>query len=98
MFIQFFYTLRDRGVPVTPTAYLRLQRALSMGLVTSLDDFYTVARALLVKSERYFDLYDQVFLHHFRGVELKDPETHELTDIVAIVAAWSMGVPPPSGR
>jgi len=89
MFIQFFYTLRDRGVPVTPTAYLRLQRALSMGLVTSLDDFYTVARALLVKSERYFDLYDQVFLHHFRGVELKDPETHELTDIAkALLEEW----------
>ena len=73
MFIQFFYTLRDRGVPVTPTSFfLRLQRALSLGLVTSLDDFYTVARSLLVKSERYFDLYDKVFLHTW-GVELKDP-------------------------
>lgn len=89
MFIQFFYTLRDRGVPVTPTSYLRLQKALSMGLVTSLEDFYTVARALLVKSERHFDLYDQVFLHHFRGVELKDPETHELTDIAkALLEEW----------
>jgi len=27
-----------------------------------------------------------------------DAVAHELTDIVAIVAAWSMGVPPPSGR
>ncbi|MGE5843308.1 MAG: vWA domain-containing protein [Syntrophaceae bacterium] len=89
MFIQFFYTLRDRGVPVTPTSFLHLQRALSLGLVTSLDDFYTVARSLLVKSERYFDLYDQVFLHHFRGVELKDPETHELTDIAkALLQEW----------
>ncbi|HEX7504354.1 MAG TPA: hypothetical protein VF336_03715, partial [Syntrophales bacterium] len=59
------------------------------GLVTSLDDFYTVARSLLVKSERYFDLYDQVFLHHFRGVELKDPDTHELTDIAkALLQEW----------
>ncbi len=89
MFIQFFYTLRDHGVPVTPTSFLRLQKALSLGLVTSLDDFYTVARSLLVKSERYFDLYDQVFLHHFRGVELKDPDTHELTDIAkALLQEW----------
>ena len=74
---------------MTPTSYLRLQKALSMGLVTSLEDFYTVARSLLVKSERYFDLYDQVFLHHFRGVELKDPETHELTDIAkALLEEW----------
>jgi uncharacterized protein with von Willebrand factor type A (vWA) domain len=32
-----------------------------------LDDFYTAARAILVKSERYFDLFDQVFAHHFEG-------------------------------
>jgi uncharacterized protein len=89
VFVQFFYTLRDRGVPVTPTSFLRLQKALSLGLVTSLDDFYTVSRSLLVKSERYFDLYDQVFLHHFRGVELKDPETQELTDIAkALLQEW----------
>jgi uncharacterized protein with von Willebrand factor type A (vWA) domain len=89
MFVQFFYILRDRGVPVTPTSFLRLQKALNLGLVTSLDDFYTVARAILVKSERHFDLYDQVFLHHFRGVELKDPETYELTDIAkALLQEW----------
>ncbi|HOD36873.1 MAG TPA: hypothetical protein PLR20_09730 [Syntrophales bacterium] len=89
MFVQFFYILRDRGVPVKPTSFLRLQKALSLGLVTSLDDFYTVARAILVKSERYFDLYDQVFLHHFRGVDLKDPETYELTDIAkALLQEW----------
>ena len=75
MFVEFFYTLRERGIPVTPTSFLRLQKALSMGLINSLDDFYTAARSILVKSERYFDLYDQVFAHHFRGVALKDPET-----------------------
>lgn len=67
MFVSFFYELRDRGVPITPTAFLRLQKALAMGLVTTLQDFYTTARAVLVKSERYFDIYDQVFARHFRG-------------------------------
>jgi len=74
VFVQFFYTLRDRGVPVTPTSFLRLQRALSLGLVTSLDDFYTVARSLLVKSERYFDLYDQVF-RELLSFMAEDPKT-----------------------
>ncbi len=55
MFVPFFYALRDRGVSVTPTAFLRLQKALALGLVVSLDDFYTVARSILVKSERDFD-------------------------------------------
>lgn len=69
MFIPFFYALRDRGVPVTPTAFLRLQKALGLGLITSLNDFYTVARAILVKSERDFDTYDRVYAELFAGAE-----------------------------
>jgi hypothetical protein len=69
MFVPFFFTLRKRGVLVTPTAFLRLQKALSLGLVVSLQDFYIVARTILVKSERDFDTYDQVFAELFSGVE-----------------------------
>jgi uncharacterized protein with von Willebrand factor type A (vWA) domain len=72
MFVDFFYTLKKVGVPVSPTSFLRLQEALSQGLVNSVDDFYTAARAILVKSERYFDLYAQVFAHHFTAVELSE--------------------------
>jgi hypothetical protein len=50
MFTEFFYTLRKVGIPVSPTAFLTLQKALSIGLVNSNDDFYTAARAILVKS------------------------------------------------
>lgn len=89
LFVQFFYTLRDRGIPVTPTSLLRLQKAMGIGTVCSLDDFYTVARSILVKSERYFDLYDQVFLHHFRGVELAEPDINELTDLArTLLEEW----------
>jgi hypothetical protein len=72
MFVDFFYALRQAGVTVSPTSFLRLQRALKQGLVTGLDDFYTAARAILVKSERYFDIYDRVFAHFFQGAELPD--------------------------
>jgi uncharacterized protein len=72
MFVDFFYTLKDAGVPVSPTSFLRLQKALATGLVEGLDDFYTAARAILVKSERYFDIYDRVFAHFFHGAELPD--------------------------
>ncbi|MEA2040004.1 MAG: hypothetical protein U9N82_09270 [Thermodesulfobacteriota bacterium] len=81
MFTKFFYLLKQVGVPVSPTSLLRLQKALGMGLITSLDDFYTGARAILVKSERYFDLYDQVFAHHFEGAELKEPDEFELSEV-----------------
>ncbi len=89
MFIQFFYTLREKGIPVSPTSFLRLQKALSMGLVTSLEDFYMTARSILIKSERYFDLYDQIFAFHFKGVALTEPDIAELTDVVrAMLEDW----------
>ena len=89
MFIEFFYTLRERGIPVTPTSFLRLQTALKLGLIHSMNDFYTAARAILVKSERYFDTYDQVFAHFFRGVTLLEPEDVELTEIAkALLQEW----------
>lgn len=81
MFVNFFYTLRERGIPVTPTSFLRLQKAMNKGLVHSLDDFYTVARSVLVKSERYFDTYDQIFAHHFKNASLEDPTTVELNEV-----------------
>ncbi len=89
MFVEFFYTLRERGIPVSPTSFLRLQRALSLGVITSVDDFYTAARAILVKSERYFNMYDQVFAHFFKGVALLAPEEIELTEIArALLEEW----------
>ena len=33
MFIDFFYKLKDTGIPVSPTAFLTLHRALGNGLI-----------------------------------------------------------------
>lgn len=89
MFVPFFYALRDRGVSVTPTAFLRLQKAMSLGLVVSLDDFYTVARSILVKSERDFDAYDRVFGELFAGVEAESLEGITIDDTVrALLDQW----------
>src|SRR4030066_1465114 len=89
MFVDFFYLLKKAGIPVTPTSFLRVQKALSMGMINSLDDFYTGARTILVKSEKYFDLYDQIFAHQFKGAELKEPEEIELSEIArALLDEW----------
>ncbi|MDD2335137.1 MAG: hypothetical protein PHD01_01000 [Geobacteraceae bacterium] len=89
MFVPFFYSLRERGVLVTPTAFLRLQKALSLGLVASLDDFYTVARAVLVKSERDFDTYDRVFGELFAGAEAETLAGITIDDTVrAMLEQW----------
>ncbi len=89
MFLDFFYTLKDHGVPVTPTAFLTLHRALSLGVIESLNDFYTASRSILVKSERFFDLYDQVFAHHFKGAELADATDLELDELArSLLEQW----------
>jgi uncharacterized protein with von Willebrand factor type A (vWA) domain len=89
MFIDFFYTLKKVGIPVSPTSFLRLQKALGLGIINSLDDFYTAARSILVKSERYFDLYDQVFAHTFEGAELTEPDEFALSEVArAMLEEW----------
>lgn len=82
MFIGFFYTLKNVGVPVNPKAFLKLQEALKTGLISSMDDFYYAARTILIKSERFFDLYDQVYAYYFEGAELPEDEGLELDSIV----------------
>jgi hypothetical protein len=89
MFVDFFFVLRDSGIPVSPTSFLRLQKALNQGLVEGLDDFYTAARAILVKSERYFDIYDRVFAHCFHGAELPDFKGVDLDEAArAMLQEW----------
>jgi len=89
MFITFFYNLKEVGIPVTPTSFLTLQKALSMGLINSLDEFYTCARAVLVKSERYFDLYDQVFAYQFQGIPLPETDGFEMDELArAMLDEW----------
>ncbi|MFZ5573273.1 MAG: vWA domain-containing protein [Thermodesulfobacteriota bacterium] len=89
MFVEFFYKVRESGIPVSPTAFLTLHRALESGLVKSLNDFYTASRSILVKSERYFDLFDQIFAHHFEGAELPDTQGVELDEIAkSLLEEW----------
>ncbi|KPA17663.1 von Willebrand factor A [Candidatus Magnetomorum sp. HK-1] len=89
MFTSFFYQIKEAGIPVTPTSFLRLQKALSIGLIQSLDDFYTAGRSILIKSEKYFDLYDQLFAHHFEGAEMPDPKGLEMDNLVeSLLNEW----------
>jgi uncharacterized protein with von Willebrand factor type A (vWA) domain len=94
VFTDFFYELRDEGVPVGTQEWLLLLRAMEEGLHgSSLARFYNLSRSLLVKSETYFDAFDRAFLRVFKGVEgsldiedellewLKDPKNFRpLTD------------------
>ena len=67
MFLAFFAALREARVPVTPREFLHLMRALEGDLADkSVDDFYRLSRALLIKDERNLDKFDVVFAEVFR--------------------------------
>jgi uncharacterized protein with von Willebrand factor type A (vWA) domain len=66
---DFFLQLRDGGIPVSVKEYLTLMEALQHKLSAgSLDDFYYLARACLVKDESNYDKFDRVFGAYFRGL------------------------------
>ncbi|MEW6078038.1 MAG: hypothetical protein AB1724_09520 [Thermodesulfobacteriota bacterium] len=89
MFIDFFYRLKEINVPVTPTSFMTLHRAFAAGLVNSLDEFYTTSRTILIKSERYFDLFDQMFAHYFKGADLPDADDWQMDEIIrGLLEEW----------
>ena len=70
MFLSFFTALRDARVPVTLREYLVLMEAMEKDLADkSVEDFYFLARTLLVKDERNLDRFDRVFAASFQGLE-----------------------------
>ena len=70
MFMRFFTELRQAKVPVTLKEYLMLMEGLDkMVIDRSVDDFYYLSRAALVKDEKNIDKFDQVFSHVFKGLE-----------------------------
>ena len=70
MLVRFFLLLKSAGVPVSITELLTLLEALKAGLgEISAERFYYLARTCLVKDERYYDKFDQVFAAHFKGAE-----------------------------
>ncbi len=85
MLTDFFYTLRAAKLPVSVKEYLTLLEALKEGVVGpnatpadgeeassayTIDDFYYLSRATLVKDEKHYDKFDRAFAAYFKGVEM----------------------------
>ena len=70
MFLTLFLKLKAAGVPVTLREHLLLLDAMRADLVGfDVEGFYYLARAALVKDERFIDRFDRVFAEVFKGVE-----------------------------
>ncbi|WP_137937407.1 VWA domain-containing protein [Chitinivorax sp. B] len=82
MLIDFFYQLKDAHLPVSIKEFLTLLEALDKRVISgSLDDFYYLARTVLIKDEKHFDKFDQVFGLYFKGIEsLSDTLSREIPE------------------
>jgi len=69
MLIDFFLHLRGAKLPVSIKEYLLLLEAMREHVIgPSIDEFYFLSRATLVKDERNFDKFDKAFGAYFNGV------------------------------
>ena len=70
MFLPFFQTLRETGVPVTLKEFLAFLDTIEADLAgCDIDRFYYLARLTMVKDERHLDRFDRAFAQAFEGVE-----------------------------
>ena len=70
MLVDFFLHLRAFRLPVSTRELLTLVEALDRRVVSSsIDDFYAVARACLVKDEQFYDRFDAAFGSYFDGID-----------------------------
>ncbi|KAF1044173.1 MAG: hypothetical protein GAK35_01864 [Herbaspirillum frisingense] len=78
MLIDFFYTVKDAGVPASINEFLTLLEAMDKQIIApSLDEFYYLSRITLVKDEANFDKFDRAFGAYFKGIDAlfdKKPE------------------------
>src|SRR5476651_1118277 len=69
MLIEFFLKLKQGGLPVSVREFLTLLEALDKRVISgSIDDFYYLSRACLVKDESNYDKFDRVFGAYFKGI------------------------------
>ena len=87
MFLPFFESLRQGGVPVSLREYLTFLEAVRAGLVTyDIEAFYYLARSAMVKDERHIDRFDRAFAASFKGLE--SISASEVLEAVDLPADW----------
>ncbi len=87
MFLPFFQTLRQTGVPVSLREYLTFLEGLRADLATyDIEAFYFLARTIMVKDERNLDRFDRAFSKSFKGLE--NISVEQVLEAVDLPADW----------
>lgn len=84
MFLDFFYTLRAKDVPVSTREYLDLMNVLSemtnKNERVDINRFYAVSKSVLVKDVKYYDSFDLAFSTCFKDLISDEAFKNKLED------------------
>jgi hypothetical protein len=73
VFIDFFLALKKHKVPCSLRELLDLIAVIKNGVIfANVEDFYTLAKIVMVKDEIHYDKYDRAFAEYFKGIEQID--------------------------
>jgi len=87
MYTNFFLDLKKFGVPVSIQEFLNFLNCLQTNLTEfEIEKFYFLAKTSLVKHEKYFDTFDQIFSSNFNGLE--KIELEKLLDKMDLPSEW----------
>ena len=87
MYTNFFLDLKKFGVPVSIQEFLNFLNCLQTNLTEfEIEKFYFLAKASMVKHEKYFDTFDQIFSSNFNGLEKIDLE--KFLDKMDLPSEW----------
>ena len=87
MYTNFFLDLKKFGVPVSIQEFLNFLNCLQTNLTEfEIEKFYFLAKTSLVKHEKYFDTFDQIFSSNFNGIEKIDLE--KFLDKMDLPSEW----------
>lgn len=79
MLIRFFYFLRQHRLPVSIQEFITLIESLcSSAAALSIDEFYYLARLVLIKDESLFDKYDRAFGQFYGLLSKEIAEGHTI--------------------
>ena len=87
MYTNFFLDLKKFGVPVSIQEFLNFLNCLQTNLTEfEIEKFYFLAKTSLVKHEKYFDTFDQIFSSNFSGLE--KIELEKFLDKMDLPSEW----------
>ena len=87
MYTNFFLDLKKFGVPVSIQEFLNFLNCLQTNLTEfEIEKFYFLAKTSLIKHEKYFDTFDQIFSSNFNGLE--KIELEKFLDKMDLPSEW----------